>query len=310
MGEPLILAANLSVDFPVRGALGKKKKVHAIEKGKTFGLVGESGCGKTTLANLLLGLVKPDAGSILFDGKEITDISQKQLKIVRRDMQMIFQDPLSSLNPRFNIFRIISEPLFIRGGYTRKQMEARVLELLELVGLPASSLHRYPSDFSGGQRQRIGIARALALNPKFLVCDEPVSALDVSVHAQILNLLMDLQKELSITYLFISHNLAVVRDICQSVAVMYLGKVVETGNAQTIFDHPVHPYTQSLLSAVLDVDADNKRERIILQGDIPSPIDLPTGCRFHTRCPNARPECAIHSPELREIESHHRAACY
>ena len=316
MDQTLVTVENVSVDFAVRGAFGRKKRVHAVSgvslsipRGKTFGLVGESGCGKTTLANAMLGLVPVSSGAVRFEGRAITGVPAAEKRLIRRDMQMIFQDPFSSLNPRFDVLQIVSEPLLIRGGFTRDEMTARSLELLDLVGPPESSLHRHPSDFSGGQRQRIGIARALALNPKFLVCDEPVSALDVSVHAQIMNLLMDLQKELSITYLFISHNLAVVRDICDSVAVMYLGKVVETGRTQTIFDDPLHPYTRSLLSAVLDVDADSGKRRVVLEGDVPSPINLPSGCRFHTRCPCAGESCDTREHELLKAGEDHYVSC-
>jgi oligopeptide/dipeptide ABC transporter ATP-binding protein len=225
-------------------------------------------------------------------------------------MQMIFQDPFSSLNPRFDLLEIIGEPMVIRGGYTAQEIEDRVVEMLELVGLSRQDLHRYPSDFSGGQRQRIGIARAIILNPSFLVCDEPVSALDVSVHAQILNLLTDIQKKSGITYLFISHNLAVVKSICDHMAVMYLGKVMECGSTQKIYNNTLHPYTKALLSAVLDIDVDNPRERIILQGDIPSPISPPAGCRFCQRCPNATEICHKVAPNLVEIEPDHMIACH
>ena len=255
-------------------------------------------------------MVKPTGGRVLFKGQDVHALSGRGLRELRRDMQMIFQDPFSSLNPRFDVFRLVSEPMLIRGGYTKAEMEQRVLELLELVGLSAEDLHRYPSDFSGGQRQRIGIARAISLHPEFLVCDEPVSALDVSVHAQILNLLADLQQKLGMTYLFISHNLAVVKDICPSVAVMYLGCVMETGVTRTIFDNPLHPYTQSLLSAVLDVDVDSKRERVILKGEIPSPIDVPSGCPFCTRCPKAGPLCAEKQPEPVLAEPGHFVSCH
>lgn len=316
---PLVRVEDLSVYFPVRGGVpfARKKQVKAVNhvslcvpKGETFGLVGESGCGKSTLANAILGMVKPTGGKIYFKDQELTALPPKALRQARRDMQMIFQDPFSSLNPRFDVYRLISEPMLIRGGYTKAEMEARVVELLGLVGLSADDLHRYPSDFSGGQRQRIGIARAISLNPEFLVCDEPVSALDVSVHAQILNLLMDLQKRLGMTYLFISHNLAVVKDICPSVAVMYLGSVMETGVTKTIFRNPLHPYTQSLLSAVLDVDVDSRKQRIILKGEIPSPIDVPAGCPFCTRCPKATDRCRSEQPKPVLAEPGHFVCCH
>lgn len=316
---PLLETRQLTKYFYSSGGLlkGRKRAVRAVDgidlairEGETFGLVGESGCGKSTLANAILGMVKPTGGRVLFKGQDVHALSGRGLRELRRDMQMIFQDPFSSLNPRFDVFRLVSEPMLIRGGYTKAEMEQRVLELLELVGLSAEDLHRYPSDFSGGQRQRIGIARAISLHPEFLVCDEPVSALDVSVHAQILNLLADLQQKLGMTYLFISHNLAVVKDICPSVAVMYLGCVMETGVTRTIFDNPLHPYTQSLLSAVLDVDVDSKRERVILKGEIPSPIDVPSGCPFCTRCPKAGPLCAEKQPEPVLAEPGHFVSCH
>lgn len=314
----IVETQNLSVHFPVRGGLPfKKKYVKAvsnvslkIRRGETYGLVGESGCGKSTFANALLGMIKPTDGKVIFDGKDLNSLNKKDFKETRRNMQMIFQDPYSSLNPRFDLLEIIGEPMVIRGGFTKEEIEERVVELLELVGLSREDLHRYPSDFSGGQRQRIGIARAIILNPSFLVCDEPVSALDVSVHAQILNLLDRLQKQRKMTYLFISHNLAVVKSICDHMAVMYLGKVMECGSTQTIYENTLHPYTKALLSAVLDIDVDNKRERIVLQGDIPSPINPPAGCRFCKRCPNAMPICSQKEPELFEIEPDHMIACH
>jgi len=317
--KTLVKVENLKVHFPVKGGLPftKKKFVKAVDgvsieihAGETFGLVGESGCGKSTLGNAILGMQKPTEGKIYFKDKDLNGLPAKEFKDLRRGMQMIFQDPFSSLNPRFDVYHIIAEPMQIRGGMTEEEIRARVSELLHLVGLSDEDMPRYPSDFSGGQRQRIGIARAIALNPEFLVCDEPVSALDVSVHAQILNLLMDLQKELGITYLFISHNLAVVKDICSHVAVMYLGSMMETGETQKLFRHPMHPYTRSLLSAVLTVDVDNAPQRIILEGDIPSPINTPPGCPFSTRCPYAREECKKSKPELKEMEEGHFVACH
>lgn len=317
--KTLVKVENLKVHFPVKGGLPftKKKFVKAVDgvsieihAGETFGLVGESGCGKSTLGNAILGMQKPTEGKIYFKDQDLNALPRKEFKDLRRGMQMIFQDPFSSLNPRFDVYHIIAEPMQIRGGMTEEEIRARVSELLHLVGLSDDDMPRYPSDFSGGQRQRIGIARAIALNPEFLVCDEPVSALDVSVHAQILNLLMDLQKELGITYLFISHNLAVVKDICSHVAVMYLGSMMETGETQKIFKRPMHPYTRSLLSAVLTVDVDNAPQRIILEGDIPSPINTPPGCPFSTRCPYAREECKQSKPELTELEPGHFVACH
>ncbi len=317
--EPLVQIDRLSVHFPVKGRLPfqKKKFVRAvsdvslaINPGEAFGLVGESGCGKSTLANAVLGMLRPTGGRVLFKGRDINALKPADFKALRRDMQMIFQDPFSSLNPRFTAYEIIAEPMRVRGGMTAAQREARVAELLHLVGLSKEDMCRYPSDFSGGQRQRIGIARAIALNPEFLVCDEPVSALDVSVHAQILNLLMDLQRDLHITYLFISHNLAVVKDICASVAVMYLGAIMETGPTAQVFSKPQHPYTRSLLSAVLTIDLNHPPERVLLKGDIPSPIHVPEGCPFCTRCPFAKERCHKEKPLLREMEPGHFAACH
>ena len=314
----IIKAENLSVHFPVKGGNPfNRKYVKAVSdvslevrRGETFGLVGESGCGKSTFANALLGILKPTDGKVIFEGQDLNALSGKEFKELRRNMQMIFQDPYSSLNPRFDLLEIIGEPMVIRGGYTPQEIEDRVVEMLELVGLSRADLHRYPSDFSGGQRQRIGIARAIILNPSFLVCDEPVSALDVSVHAQILNLLNDIQKKSGVTYLFISHNLAVVKSICDHMAVMYLGKVMECGDTKKIYENTLHPYTKALLSAVLDIDVDNPRERVILQGDIPSPIDPPAGCRFCQRCPNATELCFTAAPNLVEIEPDHMIACH
>lgn len=317
--NPLVRVENLKVYFPVKGGLpfAKKKVVKAVDgvsleimAGETYGLVGESGCGKSTLGNTILGMQKPTEGTVFFKGQDMNALNLREFKEMRRGMQMIFQDPFSSLNPRFDVYHIIAEPMQIRRGMTEKQMRTRVSELLHLVGLSDADLPRYPSDFSGGQRQRIGIARAIALNPEFLVCDEPVSALDVSVHAQILNLLMDLQKELGMTYLFISHNLAVVKDICSQVAVMYLGSMMETGETKKIFQKPMHPYTRSLISAVLTVDVDNTSERMILEGDIPSPINTPPGCPFSTRCPYAKEQCRQIKPTLTKVEDGHFVACH
>lgn len=316
--EVLVEASELSIHFPMKKELpfARQKYLQAvsdvsieIRKGETFGLVGESGCGKSTFANATLGLLKPSSGKMMFDGTDIHTASPEQFKEMRRRMQKIFQDPGSSLNPRFTVFEVVAEPLVIRGGYTLEQRKELVLQMLKQVGLSETDLYRYPSDFSGGQQQRIAIARALILKPEYLVCDEPVSALDVCVHAQILNLLMDMQKKMGITYLFISHNLAVVKKICDRLAIMYLGKVVEYGNAEKIFANPVHPYTKALISAVLDLDMDSEKERVILKGDIASPIDPPSGCRFCKRCPKAREECETTPCPLVEIEPDHYAAC-
>ena len=310
---------NVSVHFPVKGGLpffsrGMIQAVSdvslTIKHGETFGVVGESGCGKTTLANAMIGMVKPTAGQVLFKGVDLNGLPRDEFKKMRRQMQMIFQDPYSSLNPRFNVYQIVSEPMFIRGEDSEEEMKARVVELLELVGLSAEDLYRHPSDFSGGQRQRIGIARAISLNPSFLVCDVPVSALDVSIHAQILNLLVELQERLNLTYVFISHNLADVKKMCDRMAVMYLGKIVESGDSDKIFRQPLHPYTQALLAAVLDTSFDERRDQIVLQGDIPSPINPPAGCRFWQRCPKAMEGCKTVPPELIEVEEDHFAACH
>jgi oligopeptide/dipeptide ABC transporter ATP-binding protein len=247
---------------------------------------------------------------VRFQGDELYALKPKAFKEARRNMQMIFQDPFSSLNPRFTVYDIIKEPMHIRGGSSEAEMKAKVLELLKLVGLDEEDLYRNPSDFSGGQRQRIGIARAIVLNPRFLVCDEPVSGLDVSVHAQIMNLLMEIQERLNLTYVFISHNLAVVKNVCQNVLVMYLGKVMEAGTSEALFANPQHPYTKALLSAVLDVDVDRARDRILLKGDTPSPIDPPQGCRFWQRCPFAMKGCETIPAELVDVEPGHQIACH
>ena len=310
---------NVSVHFPVKGGLPflKRGVIQAVSDvsltiahGETYGIVGESGCGKTTLANAMIGMVKPTSGEVLFAGKDLLRLPKEEFEKARQKMQMIFQDPFSSLNPRFNVYQIVSEPMFIRGEDDQEAMIARVVELLELVGLSSEDLYRYPSDFSGGQRQRLGIARAISLNPSFLVCDEPVSALDVSIHAQILNLLVMIQEQMKLTYVFISHNLADVKNICDRMAVMYLGKVMESGSSDRIFKRPLHPYTQALLAAVLDTTFDEKREQIILQGDIPSPIDPPLGCRFWQRCPQAMEGCKTIPPEHLEVEDDHVVACH
>jgi oligopeptide/dipeptide ABC transporter ATP-binding protein len=314
---PIIRIEDLNVNFPVKGGLpfAPRKYIQAVTDvslniypGETFGIVGESGCGKSTLANAMIGMIRPTSGKVYFKDKELFNLSRLDFKETRRDMQMIFQDPFSSLNPRFNVYQIISEPMFIRGGYTKKEMEEKVIDLLNLVGLSDKDLYRYPSDFSGGQKQRIGIARAISLDPDFLVCDEPVSALDVSVHAQILNLLIDLQEKLGMTYVFISHNLAVVKNVCDRILVMYLGKVMESGSTKAIYKNPLHPYTNALLSAILDLEI--KREKTILKGDIPSPIDPPKGCRFWQRCPYAMEGCKDKPAALIEVEPDHFVACH
>jgi len=321
--DVLLQAARVVKRFPVSSnALFRRSReqVHAVDgvdlevrRGETLGVVGETGCGKSTLARCLTRLYPLTDGTVVFDGHDISTLSRQALRPYRLQMQMIFQDPYSSLNPRRRVGSIIGDPFAIHrmaGGSTRKR---QVQELMELVGLNPEHYNRFPAAFSGGQRQRIGVARALALRPKLIVCDEPVSALDVSIQAQILNLLNDLQRELDLTYLFIAHDLAVVRRVSDRIAVMYLGKVVELADAEELFDRPRHPYTAALLSAATDIDDEGPRERILLRGDVPSPIDPPQGCRFHTRCPKARELCATAEPPLESKAgdaSSHQTACH
>ena len=281
-----------------------------IASGETLGLVGESGCGKTTVGRTILRLIEPTAGAIRIEGHDITHLGKSDLRPYRQQMQIIFQDPFSSLNPRMRAGDIVGEPLKIHGDTAKKARRERVAELFDRVGLRRAQMDNYPHQFSGGQRQRIGVARALALNPKLIICDEPVSALDVSIQAQVINLLMDLQKEMQLSYLFISHNLAVVEHISHRIAVMYLGRIVEYTDKTTLFTRPLHPYTEALLAAVPVPDPAIKRVKRVVQGDVPSPLKPPPGCHFHNRCPYAEPRCKVEVPALREVEPGHQVACH
>ncbi|MGD1993114.1 MAG: dipeptide ABC transporter ATP-binding protein [Anaerolineae bacterium] len=317
--DHLLEVRNLVKYFPIRSGILQRVQgwVKAVDdvsfnirRGETLGLVGESGCGKTTIGRSLLRLIEPTDGQVVFEDQDVTQMSPRDLKTLRREMQIIFQDPYSSLDPRSQIGTIIGDALAVHGVKNAVERRERVLEMLSTVGLSEDHMRRYPHEFSGGQRQRIGIARALILRPKFIVCDEPVSALDVSIQSQVLNLLRRLQQEFQLTYLFIAHNMSVVEHISDRVAVMYLGKIAELADRRDLYESPLHPYTQALMSAIPIPNPRVERERVILEGDVPSPIDPPSGCRFHPRCPKAMGICSQSEPALVEVEPDHMVACY
>jgi oligopeptide/dipeptide ABC transporter ATP-binding protein len=317
--EFLLEAREVQKYFPIRGGVfsrlrGYLKAVDgvsfSIRRGETFGVVGESGCGKTTLGRVLLRLIEPTAGEVIFNKQNISEIPLNSFRPIRRDMQIIFQDPFASLHPRMKIGSIIGEPLKLHGLASREQRNRRIEELVEVVGMDPYHLRKYPHEFSGGQQQRIVIARALALNPALIVCDEPVSALDVSIQSQILNLLLELQRQFDLTYLFISHDLSVIRHISTTVAVMYLGKLVEMAPVDELFEKPLHPYTEALFSAIPTTDPNLRRERILLEGDVPSPVDIPPGCRFQSRCRYRMDRCTKEEPDFENKGNGHYIRCY
>ncbi|MDK2823477.1 MAG: peptide/nickel transport system ATP-binding protein [Clostridia bacterium] len=320
MSQVILEVKNLKKHFPIKKGIISYKQVGTVkavddisftlEKGETLGLVGESGCGKSTTGRCILRLLEPTAGQIIFNGQDITKLDKSKMRLLRKDIQIIFQDPYASLNPRLTVGDMIAEPMRNFKIGTKKTQEKRVRELLEIVGLSAYHASRYPHEFSGGQRQRIGIARALSVDPQLIVCDEPVSALDVSIQAQVINLLKDLQKEFNLTLLFIAHDLSVVKHISDRVAVMYLGKIVELANYKNLYREPMHPYSQALLSAIPIPNPKLKKSRIILEGDVPSPTNPPSGCNFHTRCPKATDICKVESPVLKEKKVSHLVACH
>ncbi|MBN8871377.1 MAG: dipeptide ABC transporter ATP-binding protein [Rhodospirillales bacterium] len=317
--SPLIEVSDLRKYYPIRKGVLRRQvaQVHAVDgvsfavnEAETLGLVGESGCGKSTVGRAVLRLIEPTAGAVKLRGRDITQLGKSDLRPLRREMQIVFQDPFSSLNPRIRVGDIVGEPLKVHGIGDRRQREEKVAQLFARVGLRAAQMRNYPHQFSGGQRQRVSIARALALDPSFIVADEPVSALDVSIQAQVINLLMDLQRESRLSYLFISHNLAVVEHIAHRVAVMYLGRIVEYADKATLFTRPLHPYTEALLAAVPMPDPTLKRQKRHVSGDVPSPISPPSGCHFHPRCPYAEARCRVESPVLREVATGHQVACH